>query len=62
MVLVIDDIRKEFRDYLIDMKVQSITRAELLKLASQFDAPEDREKVLRIVHEEFRREYEGVVS
>lgn len=61
VILVIDDIRKEFRDYLINMKVQSITRAELLKLARQFDAPEDREKVLRIVHEEFRREYEGVV-
>lgn len=62
VILVIDDIRKDLRDYLIDMRVQSITRAELLKLASQFDAPEDRQKVLRIVHEEFRREYEGSVS
>lgn len=61
VILVIDDIRKDFRDYLINMKVQSITRAELMKLARHFDASEDREKVLRIVHEEFRREYEGVV-
>jgi hypothetical protein len=62
VILVIDDIRKDFRDYLINMKVQSITRADLLNLAHRFDAPEDREKVLRIVHEEFRREYEGVIS
>lgn len=61
VILVIDDIRKDFRDYLINMKVQSITRSELLKLGRQFEEPEDREKVLRIVHEEFRREYEGVV-
>ncbi len=62
VILVIDDIQKEFRDYLINMKIQSITRGELLKLARQFEAPEDREKVLRIVHEEFRREYEGIVN
>lgn len=62
VILVIDDIRKDFRDYLINMKVQSITRADLLKLVRQFNAPEDREKVLRIVYEEFRREYEGRVS
>jgi hypothetical protein len=62
VILVIDDIRKDFRDYLINMKVQSITRADLLNLARRFDAPEDREKVLRIVHEEFRREYEGIVA
>lgn len=62
VILIIDDIRKEFRDYLINMKIQSITRVDLLKLARQFEAPEDREKVLRIVYEEFRREYEGVTN
>jgi hypothetical protein len=57
VILVIDDIRKEFKDFLIDMKIQSITKADLLKLARQFEDPEDREKVLRVIHDEFRREY-----
>jgi len=26
-------------------------------MAANFDEPEDREKVLRIIYEEFRREY-----
>ena len=39
------------------MKVQSISKSEVLKLAAGFDEPEDRQKVLRIVYEEFRREY-----
>lgn len=57
MILVIDDISKEVKKYLIDMKVQSISKGDLLKLAGQFEDIEDREKVLRIVYEEFRREY-----
>jgi hypothetical protein len=57
VILVIDDIRKEFKDFLINMKIQAITKADLLKLARQFEAPEDREKVLRVIYEEFRREY-----
>jgi len=28
-----------------------------VKLAANFDEPEDRQKILRIVYEEFRREY-----
>ena len=39
------------------MKVQSISRNEVLRLAANFDEPEDRQKVLRIVYNEFRREY-----
>jgi hypothetical protein len=57
VVLVIDDISKKVRKYLIDMKVQSFSKADLLKLAANFEEPEDRQKVLRIVYEEFRREY-----
>lgn len=60
VILVIDDIRKEWKEFLINMKVQSITKADLLKLARQFEDPEDREKVLRIIHEEFRREYASI--
>ncbi len=39
------------------MKVQSLSKEDLLKMATNFDEPEDRQKVLRIVYEEFRREY-----
>jgi hypothetical protein len=57
VILVIDDISKDVKKYLIDMKVQSITKEDLLKMVVGFENPEDRQKVLRIVYEEFRREY-----
>jgi hypothetical protein len=57
VILVIDDISKEIKKYLIDMKVQSISKGDLMKMAANFADPEDRQKVLRIVFEEFRREY-----
>jgi hypothetical protein len=62
VILVIDDISKEVKQYLIDMKVQSISKHDLLNLAGQFEDMEDREKVLRIVHDEFRREYESRIK
>lgn len=62
VILVIDDISKAVKQYLIDMKVQSISKDELLKLAANFDEPEDRQKVLRIVYEEFRREYSSSIK
>lgn len=61
VILVIDDISNEVKQYLIDMKVQSISREEVLKMAANFDEPEDRQKVLRIIYEEFRREYSSRV-
>ena len=57
IILVIDDISKEVKQYLISMKVQSLSKDDVLKLAEQFEDMEDRQKVLRIVYEEFRREY-----
>lgn len=57
VILIIDDISKEIKNYLINMKVQSIHKNEILKLAEQFEDIEDREKVLRIAYEEFEREY-----
>jgi hypothetical protein len=62
VILVIDDISKEIKQYLIDMKVQSISKQEVLKLAANFDESEDRQKVLRIVYEEFRREYSSRIK
>ena len=62
VILVIDDISKDVKNYLIDMKVQSISRSDLLKLATQFEDVEERQKVLRIVYEEFSREYASVIK
>lgn len=62
VILVIDDISKEIKQYLINMKVQSISKDEVLKMAANFDEPEDRQKVLRIVYEEFRREYSSRIK
>jgi len=59
VILVIDDISKDLKKYLVDMKVQSISKADLMKMAACFEEPEDRQKVLRIVYEEFHREYSG---
>jgi hypothetical protein len=62
VILVIDDISKDVKKYLIDMKVQSISKEDLLKMAKNFEEPEDRQKVLRIVYEEFRREYSSTIQ
>ena len=62
VILVIDDISKDVKKYLIDMKVQSISKNDLLKMVVSFEDPEDRQKVLRIVYEEFRREYSSTLK
>lgn len=62
VILVIDDISKDVKKYLIDMKVQSISKDDLLKMAASFEEPEDRQRVLRIVYEEFRREYSSAIK
>lgn len=61
VILIIDDITQEIKKYLIDMKIQSIDKKDLLNLAQQFQDSEDREKILRIIYEEFRREYASVI-
>ena len=62
VILVIDDVSKEIKNYLVNMKVQSISKSDILKLAEQFEDLEDREKVLRVVYEEFRREYSSDIK
>jgi len=56
VILIIDDISKEVKNYLINMKVQTISKSELQKLMKQLDV-EERMKVLSIVYDEFSREY-----
>jgi hypothetical protein len=41
---------------------QEISKADVLKMAACFEEPEDRQKVLRIVYEEFRREYSSSIE
>ncbi|MGD0445925.1 MAG: hypothetical protein ABSA39_18480 [Edaphobacter sp.] len=62
VILVIDDISKEVKQYLINMRVQSISKDEVFRMAANFDEPEDRQKVLRIIYEEFRREYSSNIT
>lgn len=56
VVLVIDDISSDVKSFLINMKIQSISREDILKLASLLEV-EERMSVLKIVYEEFSREY-----
>lgn len=62
VILVIDDIAEDVRRYLIDMKVQSIKKDQLLSIAKEFGDSEDRQKVLRVIYEEFRRDYSSVIK
>jgi hypothetical protein len=62
VILVLDDISTEVKKYLVNLKVQSICKDDLLKMAASFEDPEDRQKVLRIVYEEFRREYSSAIE
>jgi hypothetical protein len=57
VVVVIDDISTDVKQYLVNMKIQPINKTEITTLAKSFIDPEDREKVLRIIFDEFRREY-----
>ena len=58
VVLVIDDIAQDVKSYLINMKIQSLSTDDIINLSSLFDL-EERQKVLRIVFEEFLREYQS---
>jgi len=58
VVLIIDDISKDIKSFLINMKIQSLSRDEILNLASLLDL-EERLKVLRVVYDEFSREYKS---
>jgi hypothetical protein len=44
------------------MKVQAIKTDQLLSIARGFEDSEDRQKVLRVIYEEFRRDYSGMVK
>jgi len=62
VILVIDDISKDLKQYLVRMSVKSLTKEDLVNIASNFEEFEDRQRVLQIVYEEFRREYSSRIS
>lgn len=58
VVLIIDDISKDVKSYLINMKIQSLSKVDIINIASMFEI-EERMKVLRVVYDEFSREYKS---
>lgn len=58
VVLIIDDISKDVKSFLVNMKIQSLSKVDILRLASLLEV-EERLKVLRVVFDEFSREYES---
>jgi hypothetical protein len=58
VVLVIDDISKDVKSFLINMKIQSLSKEDILNLATLLEV-EERLKVLRVVFDEFSREYKS---
>jgi hypothetical protein len=43
------------------VKVQSIKKEYLLGLAAGFSEVEDRQKILRVIYEEFRRDFSSAI-
>ncbi len=58
VVLVIDDISNDVKSFLINMKIQSLSKGDIMNLAALLEI-EDRMKVLRVVFDEFSREYKS---
>jgi len=61
VVLIIDDLSSNCRQFLMNMRVQPLVRKDILTLAGLLSEEEDRQKVLRLVREEFEREYRSDV-
>lgn len=61
LILIIEDIEKNFKHLILDKNIKMFKMAEILKLANQIDETEDRMKVLRIIYDENRRELESDV-
>ena len=61
VVLVLEDADKQFKELLVRLKIKPIIKNDLLKLALLMDEPEVREKVLRVVFDELKREYQSDV-
>jgi hypothetical protein len=62
VVIIIDDISPECKSYLLKKNsLKYIQREDLLQIASIIKDLEDRQKVLRVIHDEFLREYSNEI-
>ncbi len=58
VVLIIDDITPDCKTYLLKKNsLKYFQRSDLLEIATLIRDPEDRQKVLRVIYDEFCREY-----
>lgn len=58
VILIIDDITPECKSYLLQKSsLKYFRRADLMEIAGMLHDTEDRQKALRIIYDEFRREY-----
>ena len=62
LILVIEDIDKNFKHFILDKNIKMFKMKEILKIANQIDEVEDRMKVLRIIYDENRRELESDIK
>jgi hypothetical protein len=61
LILIIEDIDKNFKHLIIDRNIRMFKKEEILKIASQIEEIEDKMKILRIIYDETRRELESDV-
>jgi len=59
LVLIIEDIDKNFKHLIIDRNIRMFKTEEILKIANQIEEIEDKMKILRIIYDETRRELES---
>ena len=58
VIIIVDDITPDCRTYLLEKNsLRYFRKADLLEISSLLHEPEDRQKVLRVVYEEFTREF-----
>jgi len=59
LILIIEDIDKNFKHLIIDRNIRMFKTEEILKIANQIEEIEDRMKILHIIYDETRRELES---
>lgn len=59
LILIIEDIEKNFKHFILDKNIKMFKMAEILKFAEQIDELEDRMKILRVIYDENRKELES---
>jgi len=59
VVLILDDANAHFREFLVKLNVKPVVKKDLIQLCKLMEEAETREKVLRVIYEELRREYQS---